>query len=131
MRLGFNLSTGYSKFINKLELITLIYYRLSVGFNWLLPPLLIIKVNVHVMIHCILIIIYEDHINDQESLVIHNNTIFLYLIIDVEPMYIIVCVVSGVCTISPPLPLLVMVTWISIIWVKIYSVTSDITSLVT
>ena len=42
------------------------------------------------MIHDILIIIWEDHIYEQESLFIYKNTIVLDLIIDVEPMDIII-----------------------------------------
>ena len=49
--------------INGLELITMIYDRLSIGFTWLLPPLTI-KIHVPVMIHGIVIIIYEDHVYD-------------------------------------------------------------------
>ena len=59
------------------------------------PPL-IKKLHVPVMIHDILIIIWEDHVYEQESLVIYNNTIVQSLIIDVEPMDIIICVVYGV-----------------------------------
>ena len=56
------------------------------------------------MIHYIVIIIWEDHVvYDQESLVIYKNTIVQILIIDVEPMDIIICVVSGVYTLFPPL----------------------------
>ena len=55
------------------------------------------------MIHDIVIIIWEDHVYDQESLVIYKNTIVLDLIIDVEPMDIIIYVVSGIYTILPPL----------------------------
>ena len=55
------------------------------------------------MIHDIVVIIWEDHVYDQESLVIYKNTIVLDLIIDVEPMDIIICVVSGVYTLSPTL----------------------------
>ena len=94
-----------------IELITLIYDKLSIGFACPLPPL-IIKLHVPVMIHDIVIIIWEDHVYDQESLVIYKNTIVLGLIIDVEPMDIIICVVSGVYTLSPPWPLLFMVTLI-------------------
>ena len=93
----------------RMELITLIYYKLIIGFAFPLPPL-IIKLHVPVMIHDIVIIIWEDHVHEQESLVIYKNTIVLDLIIDVEPMDIIICVVSGVYTLYPPWPLLFMVT---------------------
>ena len=66
--------------INGLELITLIYDRLSIGF-YLLPLPLIIKVHVPVMIRDIVIIIWEDHVYYQESLVIYNNIIYKGLII--------------------------------------------------
>ena len=68
-----------------------------------LPPLpFIIKVHYPVIIHDIVIIIWEYHVNDQESLVKYKNIIVMDLFIGVEPMYIIICVVSGVCTFSPP-----------------------------
>ena len=54
------------------------------------------------MIHDIIIIIWEYHVYDQESLVIYKNKIFQSIIIDVEPMDIIICVVSGVYTLFPP-----------------------------
>ena len=47
-----------------MELITLIYDRLSIGFACPLPPL-IIKLHVPVIIHGIVIIIWEDHVYDQ------------------------------------------------------------------
>ena len=53
------------------------------------------------MIHDIVIIIWEDHVYDQEILVIYDNTIVQSLVIDVEPMDIIICVVSPVYTLSP------------------------------
>ena len=84
-----------------MELITLIYDRLVIGF-YCAPPPLINKLHVPVMIHDIVTIIWEDHVYDQESLVIYKNTIVLDLIIDVEPMDIIIYVVSGVYTLSPP-----------------------------
>ena len=56
------------------------------------------------MIHGIVIIIYKYHVYYQESLVIYKNTIFLELIIDVEPVDIIICVVSGLCTLYLPWP---------------------------
>ena len=65
-----------------MELITMIYDRLSIGFDFPLPPL-IIKLHVPVMIHDIVIIIWEDHVYDQESLVTYKNKIVLDLIIDV------------------------------------------------
>ena len=52
-----------------MELITLIYDKLIIGFACPLPPL-IIKLHVPVMIHDILIFIWEDHVYDQEILVI-------------------------------------------------------------
>ena len=55
------------------------------------------------MIKGIVIIIWEDHIYDEESFVRYKNTIVLDLIIDVEPMDIIICVVYGVYTLSPSL----------------------------
>ena len=54
------------------------------------------------MIHDIVIIIWEDHVYYQESLVIYKNKIVQSLIIDVEPMDIVICVVSVVYTLSPP-----------------------------
>ena len=79
----------------------------------LIPPPLINKLHVPVMIHDIVIIIWEDHVYDQESLVIYKNTIVLDLITDVEPMDIIIYVVYGVYTLSPPSwPHLFMVTCI-------------------
>ena len=92
-----------------MELITLIYDRIRNGFACPLPPL-IINSHVTVMIHDIVIIILEDHVYDEESLVRYKNTIVLNLIIDVEPMDIIICVVSGVLTLSTPWPILFMVT---------------------
>ena len=84
-----------------MELITLIYYRVRNGCDCPSPPLNII-LHVTVMIHDIVIIIWEDHIYDEESLVRYKNTLVLDLIIDVEPMDIIICVVSGVYNLSPP-----------------------------
>ena len=55
------------------------------------------------MIHYIVIIIREDHVYDQEIFIIYKNTIVQILIIDVEPMGAIICVVSGVYTLFPPL----------------------------
>ena len=54
------------------------------------------------MINDIVIIIWEDHVYYQESLVIYNNIIYKGLIIYVEPMDIIICVVSGVYNFLPP-----------------------------
>ena len=77
------------------------------------------------MIHYIVIIIREDHVYDQEILIIYKNTIIHTLIINVEPMDIIIFVMSGVYTLFPTLasflclgylpssllwPLLIMVT---------------------
>ena len=53
------------------------------------------------MIHDIVIITWEDHVYDQESLVLYKNTIVQSLIIDVEPMDIIICVVYGVYNLQP------------------------------
>ena len=55
------------------------------------------------MIHDILMIIWEDHVYEQESLVIYKNTIVQSLIIDVEPIDIIICAVSGINTLSLPM----------------------------
>ena len=52
------------------------------------------------MIHDIVIIIWEDHVYDQEILVIYKNTIVLDLIIYVESIRIIMCCVWGIY--SPP-----------------------------
>ena len=55
------------------------------------------------MIHYIVIIIREDHVvYDQESLIIYKNTIVQIIIIDLEPMDIIICVMSGVYALLPP-----------------------------
>ena len=43
------------------------------------------------MINDIVIIIWEDHLYDQESLVIYKNTIVKSLIIYLEPVDIIIC----------------------------------------
>ena len=81
------------------------------GLVFLAPPPLIIKLHVTVMIHDIITIIWEDHVYDQESLVIYKNKIVQSIIIDVESMDIIICVVSGLYTLPPPpWPLLFMVT---------------------
>ena len=55
------------------------------------------------MIHDIVIIIWEDHVYDEESLVRYKNRLVMDLIIDVEPMDIIICVVSKLYTLSCPL----------------------------
>ena len=55
------------------------------------------------MIHDILIIVWEYHVCDQESLVILNNPIGKGLSIDLEPIVIIIFVVYGVCYCLPPL----------------------------
>ena len=73
------------------------------------PPL-IIKSHVPFIIHDIVIIIWEDHVYDQESLIIYKNTIVMELIIDVKPMDIIIYVLSTVYTLSHPLAYLFMVT---------------------
>ena len=55
------------------------------------------------MIHDIVIIIWEAHAYDQKSLVMYKNTIGKGLIIYVEPMDMIIFVVSEVYTpFSPP-----------------------------
>ena len=80
-------------------------------FTFLIPPL-IIKVHFPVMIHDIVIIIWEYHVCDQECLVICNNPICKGLNIDLEPMDMIICVLYGVCTFSTPCPMLAMVALI-------------------
>ena len=47
-------------------------------------------------------IIWEDYVYDQESLVINKNKIVQSVIIDVKPMDIIIYVVSRICILSPP-----------------------------
>ena len=93
-----------------MELITLIYDRIRNWFGCPPHPPLIINLHVPVMIHDIVIIIWEDHIYDEESLVRYKNTLVLDLIIDVEPMDVIICVVSGVLTLLTPWSILFMVT---------------------
>ena len=88
--------------INGLELITLRYDKHRIVFTFLITPL-IIKEHFSVMIHDIVINIWEYHVCDQECLVIFNNLIGKGLTIDLEPMAMIICVVYGVCTFSPPL----------------------------
>ena len=53
------------------------------------------------MIHDIIIYIWEDHVFEQEMLIICNNTIVKGLIIDAELMDIIICVMTGVYTLFP------------------------------
>ena len=53
------------------------------------------------MIHDIIMDIWEDYVFEQEMLVTCNNTMSKGIIIDVELMDIIICVVSGVCTLFP------------------------------
>ena len=58
------------------------------------------------MIHDIVVIIWEDHVYEQESLVIYNNTIVQSLIIDVEPTDILSYVLClGYIPSFPPLGL--------------------------
>ena len=68
-----------------------------------------IKVHVPVMIHDVVVIIWEYHVCDQESLVICNNPIGKGTTIVLEPMANIICVVYGVCNFSSPCNLLAVV----------------------